>query len=162
MVLVEAVKSLKGQKKYQECAKEMIVRLRTFKLLSTPQGVAVWLTVQSDFSQVLVEGVWHNNDPLSKKERTRLAKILKENFHGDAEDGTSGSTKNAAANPNPSFTWDLVLTELLRRDEQHNTSNEKREFPQFWTDTVDSKAQYPACLTVTHHNRYTLLFHIFA
>lgn len=161
MVLVDAVKSLKGQRKYQDCAEEMIARLRTFKLLSTPQGVAVWLTVQTDFEQALVEGVWHNMDPLSKKERTRLAKILKENFHDDTEDGTNSTTKNAAANPNPSFTWDLVLSEVLRGDERSNTSKEKREFPQFWTDTVDSKISLAVSTMKTHYTRYTILFYNF-
>ena len=140
MVLIGAVESLKGQTKYQKCAEEIMERLRVFKLVSTPEGVAIWLTVQTSYEQVLPEGIWYEKDPLSKKERIRLAKILKENFHNDSEKGIGEATKAAGANPNPSFTWDLVLSKLLRRDEQKRSEGkEKLEFPQFWVDAVDSK-----------------------
>jgi hypothetical protein len=143
MVLVDAVKSLKGQPQYQKCADEVLARLSTFKLVSTPEGVAVWLTVQTSYPKALPEGVWHGKDPLSKKERSRLAKILKENFKDETEDGAEKSTKTAAANPNPSFTWDLVFSEMLRRDAQdQGDAKSKTEFPQFWIDTVDSRCIY--------------------
>lgn len=137
MVLVEAAKSLKGRQQYQECAREMIGRLSAFKLNSTPEGVAIWLTVQVNYESVLPEGVWHGKDPLSKKERPRLAKILKENYQGASEDGKADTLKTAAASPNPTFAWNLVLSEILRRDEQ--SKSEKQDFPQFWIDTVDSE-----------------------
>lgn len=140
MVLVEAVKSLKTQTQYQKCAEEVIGRLSAFKLASTPEGVAVWLTVQENYKNVLPEGVWHDKDPLSKQERTRLAKLLKENFQGDSEKGAEDVTKTAGASPNPSFAWDLILTQLLRRDEQsRNSGKDKLELPQFWIDAVDSE-----------------------
>ncbi|KAF1848401.1 uncharacterized protein K460DRAFT_334436 [Cucurbitaria berberidis CBS 394.84] len=139
MVLVEAVRSLKSRAQYQKCAEEVIGRLSAFKLVSTPEGVAVWLTVHKSFEHVLPDGIWHAKNPLAKKERARLAKILKENFQGETENGTDGATKTAAANPNPSFTWDLVLSEILRRDEQsRSNAKETTEFPQFWIDVVDS------------------------
>lgn len=136
MVLVEAVKSLQGQAQYQECAKEVIDRLVAFKLVSTPEGVAIWLTVQENYETVLPEGIWHGKDPLSKKERARLAKALKENYQGAAENGGDEAIKSAAANPNPTFTWNLVLSEALRRDKDGS----KAEFPHFWIDIVDSKS----------------------
>jgi DNA polymerase phi len=142
MVLVEAAKSLQGGERYQECAKEMISRLSAFKLISTPEGVAIWLTVQTSYEKILPEGIWHKKDPLSKKERTRLAKILKENYQGAQQDGNSDTLKTAAASPNPTFAWNLVLAEILRRDEQITSTNKdsaKAEFPQFWIDIVDSK-----------------------
>lgn len=146
MVLVEAVKSLQGQAQYQECAKEVIGRLGAFKLISTPEGVAIWLTVQANYEKVLPEGVWYCKDPLSKKERTRLAKILKENYQGAQEDGHNDALKTAAASPNPTFAWDVVLSEILRRDAQssHDSKDSlKAEFPQFWIDTVDSRYVKP-------------------
>jgi DNA polymerase phi len=139
MVLVEAVKSLQGQDQYQECAKAVIGRLTAFKLASTPEGVAIWLTVQQSFEDVLPEGIWHGKDPLAKKERTRLAKILKENYQGAQEDGTSDAVKSGTASPNPTFAWELVLSEMLRRDDEKSGDDVKLEFPQFWIDIVDSK-----------------------
>jgi DNA polymerase phi len=140
MVLVEAVRSLKGHSQYQECAEEVLSRLTTFKLVSTPEGVAIWLTIQTSYPKVLPEGTWHGKDPLSKKERPRLAKILKGNFTGESENGTEEATKSGTTNPNPSFTWDLAFLEMLHRDGQSNgDAKNKPDFPQFWIDTVDSK-----------------------
>jgi DNA polymerase phi len=141
MVLVEAVKSLQGQGRYQECAKEVVDRLDAFKLISTPEGVAIWLTVQTNYDEVLPEGIWHGKDPLSRKERTRLAKILKENYQGSQEAGSTDALKTAAASPNPTFAWNLVLSEILRRDGKSKPDEKeasKAEFPQFWIDVVDS------------------------
>ncbi|KAI4694578.1 hypothetical protein J4E81_006176 [Alternaria sp. BMP 2799] len=140
MVLVEAVRSLKGQSQYQKCVEEILERLNTFKLVSTPEGVAVWLTVQASYPATLPASVWHDKDPLARKERSRLAKILKEDFNkNDSEDGEEKAIKTGTTNSNPSFTWDLVFAEILRRDEQSKSSSkDKTEFPQFWIDTVDS------------------------
>ncbi|KAH7410293.1 DNA polymerase phi-domain-containing protein [Phaeosphaeria sp. MPI-PUGE-AT-0046c] len=141
MVLIEAAKSLRGETRYEECAREMINRLNAFKLVSTPEGVAIWLTVRTDYEKVLPEGVWQSKDPLSKKERNRLAKILKENYQDVQIDGSNDTLKTAAASPNPTFAWNLVLAEILRRDDavrSGDTDSTKAEFPQFWTDIVDS------------------------
>jgi hypothetical protein len=141
MVLVDAAKSLQGKKQYEECAKELISRLSAFKLVSTPEGVAIWLTVQAHFENVLPEGVWHSKDPLSKKERTRLARILKENYQGGQEVAGGDNLKTAAASPNPTFAWNLVLSEILRKDvhaKSKSKDSAKIEFPQFWIDVVDS------------------------
>jgi DNA polymerase phi len=142
MVLVEAVKGLQGHKKCQECAKEVIGRLSTYKLVATPEGVAIWLTVKAAYEEkvpeILPAKVWHSQDPLSNKERSRLAKVLKENYQGGGEDGTDEIVKTSAANPNPTFAWDLVFSEVLRRD--NSTSASKTELPQFWIDIVDSES----------------------
>jgi DNA polymerase phi len=141
MVLVDAVRSLKGQARYQECANQVIERLNAFKLTSTPEGVAIWLTVRERFENVLPEGVWHSKDPLSRKERTRLAKILKESYQRTPEDGGSDAVKSGTTSPNPTFAWSLVLSEILRRDEQaqDDKASPKSEFQQLWIDIVDSQ-----------------------
>ena len=140
MVLVEAVRSLKGQSQYQKCVEEILERLNTFKLVSTPEGVAVWLTVQANYPATLPESVWHDKDPLTRKERSRLAKILKEDFNkNESEDGEEKTIKTGTTSSNPSFAWDLVFADILRRDEHSKSSSkDKTEFPQFWIDTVDS------------------------
>ncbi|KAH8727874.1 hypothetical protein GQ44DRAFT_769933 [Phaeosphaeriaceae sp. PMI808] len=141
MVLVEAAKSLQGQPRYQECAKEMIDRLNIFKLVFTPEGVAIWLTVQESYQEELPDGIWHAKDPLSKQERVRLSKILKENYQGVHGDATSDTVKTAAANPNPTFAWNMVLSEILQRGEKNSHGKQdssKAVFPQFWLDTVDN------------------------
>ncbi|KAF3049498.1 hypothetical protein E8E11_006495 [Didymella keratinophila] len=161
MVLVEAVKSLKAQPQLEQCAEEAIKRLTPFKLVSTPQGVAVWLTVRASFEKVLPEGVWHQKDPLSRKERSRLAKLMKEDFHVDAENAKDEAIKSAAANPNPTFAWNLVFGEVLRRDEKSKGSAKeppKPEFPQLWVDIVDNNL----FSTTSSHERKSWGFKLFS
>jgi len=126
-------------------------RLKASNLLNTPEGVAIWLMIRTNFpSAALPPNVWHDNDPLSKKERTRLAKILKEDFRGSSTDGASGSIKTAATNPNPIFAWDVVLKEMLGREEAQKTrkkDDSKAEFAQFWIDVVDSRFLVLDCCT---------------
>ncbi|KAF2012208.1 hypothetical protein BU24DRAFT_352794 [Aaosphaeria arxii CBS 175.79] len=140
LILVEAVKSLKDHSDGSTAVSDLVQRLDTFKLTNTPEGVAIWLAARADFKDVLPSNVWHHDDPLSKKERSRLAKILKEDFRSVSQDGKEEAIKSAAANPNPIFAWDLVLSEILRRDEEAKAKKKdsaKTDFPQFWLDTVD-------------------------
>ncbi|KAF2271678.1 uncharacterized protein EI97DRAFT_387372 [Westerdykella ornata] len=140
LVVVDAVKSLGSQASFRDCAREGIERLISFNLAKTPEGVAIWLTVKAQFEDVLPENVWNDKDPLSKSERTQLARILKEDFRSATENGKNGNIKSGSANPNPIFAWDLVLSETLRRDLAKSQSKHgaKSEFPQFWLDTVDN------------------------
>jgi DNA polymerase phi len=141
LVLVETIKSSESKPEFQKCAQELIQRLVANQLVNTPEGVAIWLTVQPKYASILPVDVWHKKDPLAKKERTRLAKIMKEDFRTEADNGKEDNIKSAAANPNPIFAWSVVLSEMLQRDERlkdEGKDSVKAEFPQFWIDTVDS------------------------
>ncbi|KAF2478113.1 uncharacterized protein BDR25DRAFT_207690 [Lindgomyces ingoldianus] len=162
MILCEAVKSFRSKPAPEQCIQELMQRLASFQLLNTPEGVAIWLTVQVAFPEVVLsEHVWHKKDPLSKRERSRLAKILKEDFGNMLEAGTGGTIKSAAANPNPLFAWDVVLAEVLERDERQRSRNDhtsKLQFPQFWIDTVDSNL----LSSTASHERKSWAFKLFA
>ncbi|KAF2711450.1 hypothetical protein K504DRAFT_465207 [Pleomassaria siparia CBS 279.74] len=139
LVLVETLKSSDSKPEFQKCAQEVIERLVANSLVNTPEGVAIWLTVQTHYESVLPEGVWHKKDPLAKKERTRLAKILKEDFRVAPDNAKEENIKSSAVNPNPIFAWNVVLSEILQRDEKNDgKESAKSEFPQFWMDVVDS------------------------
>lgn len=142
LVLVEAIRTLESKPEYEPGAKELARRLTSFNLVNSPEGVAIWLAMRTKFEAVLPANTWHQNDPLSKKERTRLAKILKENFHASPVQGEPDPVKSAAANPNPSFAWDVILSKLLYSDsgaKEDRKEVSKSEFSQFWADTVDGK-----------------------
>jgi DNA polymerase phi len=143
LVLVETIKNADSKLEFQKCAQGLIQRLVANQLVNTPEGVAIWLTVQANYASVLPEDVWHKKDPLAKKERVRLAKIMKEDFRTAADNGKEAgdNIKSAAINPNPIFAWSVVLSEMLQRDEKVKDEGKeaaKAEFPQFWIDTVDS------------------------
>ncbi|KAF2204935.1 hypothetical protein GQ43DRAFT_453433 [Delitschia confertaspora ATCC 74209] len=141
LILYDLVKNL-GPESPPECLGGLIERLVSSKLVNTPEGVAVWLAIRTHFlDKPLPLGIWHDKDPLSKKERTRLARILKEDFRNAPEEGNAETIKSAAANPNPIFAWDVVLSEILKRDGETGDEKsllKKSEFAQFWIDTVDS------------------------
>ncbi|KAF2876802.1 hypothetical protein BDV95DRAFT_625943 [Massariosphaeria phaeospora] len=157
LVLVEALKSLQSRHELEECAKGLIQLVTSSQLAYTPEGVAIWLTVRADYEDILPENVWHQNDPLSKKERVRLAKILREDFRDASEQSKDEHVKSAGASPNPTFAWRLVLSEMLQRDQKSNDSA-RHEFSQFWLDTVDSNL----FANSTSHERKSWGFKLFA
>ncbi|KAF2635788.1 hypothetical protein P280DRAFT_522720 [Massarina eburnea CBS 473.64] len=142
LILVQAIESLNPKADLELCAQGLVQRLLSSNLVNTPEGVAIWLTLKaSKYEGVLPEKIWHNNDPLSKKERMRLAKVLRENFRGSSEDGKIEDIKSAAAHPNPSFAWDMLLLKVLQMDntaQPDRKDSEKSEFARFWLDTVDA------------------------
>ncbi|KAF2115511.1 DNA polymerase phi-domain-containing protein [Lophiotrema nucula] len=141
LIICEAASGLDERPESEECAQAMIERLSTFKLTKMPEGVALWLTVKSKNSKILPEQPWHKKDPLARKHRGELARILKESFHNTPDAQDQGGVKSAAARSNPPFTWDVVLSEILARDERSRKQQDnlaKLEFPQFWVDIVDS------------------------
>ncbi|KAF2195428.1 hypothetical protein K469DRAFT_681743 [Zopfia rhizophila CBS 207.26] len=162
LILYEAVKSLDSKPAFATCAQEMVKRLSSFQLVNTPEGVAIWLAVRANFpSSVLPEHIWHKKDPLSKKDRIRLAKILKEDFQTTSENGSILSVKSASANPNPIFVWNIVLSEVLQRDQKQGSDqagSKTGHFAQFWMDAVDSNLFSPS----SSHERKAWGFKLFA
>lgn len=143
MILVQAVQTLDSNPDFEPCAQELVRRLVSFNLVNTPEGVAIWLALKdAAYDKVLPEKIWHDNDPLAKKERVRLAKVLKENYRDSSEDGKSNEVKPAASHHNPSFVWDLILNKFVQLDNKakgDRVDSEKSEFARFWLESVDGK-----------------------
>lgn len=114
-------------------------------LAKTPQGVAIWIRIQAEFPSFgLPPGVWHHDDPLNRKEKSRLAKILME--APASTSSQNGIELEAAAkgawSTKLQFVWEVILAELL--DDQplglQNAKSAKRiKFSEFWEECVDSK-----------------------
>ncbi|CAI6335213.1 unnamed protein product [Periconia digitata] len=142
MIIVQAIQSLDSRADLEPCARELVQRLVSFNLVNTPEGVAVWLALKdSAYATVLPEKIWHSNDPLAKKERDRLAKVLKENYRNPSGDNKSEDVKSAAAHHNPSFVWDVILSKFIQADNEAKGDKvdcEKSEFSRFWLDSVDA------------------------
>lgn len=124
----------------------MIDKLIAKGLSKTPQGVAIWIGIQAEFPLIdLPHGVWHHEDPLTRKENSRLAKILMEapaatSSHNGPE---SETTAKGAWTTKLQFAWDVILAELLDvqpQGLQKNTKPSKRiKFGMFWEECIDSK-----------------------
>ncbi|KAF2688077.1 hypothetical protein K458DRAFT_440797 [Lentithecium fluviatile CBS 122367] len=160
LVLVEAVSSLGAESQLGPFAQALVQRLVSTNLANTPEGVAIWLALRANHDSALPAKVWHGNDPLAKRERARLAKILKEDFRTSSKDGKNDDIKSAAASHNPSFAWDLLISKVLEMDKAKGdrTDAEKSEFAQFWLDTVDAYLFGPT----SSHERKSWGFKLFS
>ena len=96
--------------------------------LKTPEGVGLWLIVQHSFPEVkLPTGIWHNNDPLTSKERATLSKVLLEDIVSDDQTAKRPGTRQS----NLSFVWAIIFSTLFGREEP-------KEFGKFWDQCVVS------------------------
>lgn len=127
-------------------AQVMIDKMLAKGLSKTPQGIAIWIGIQAEFPSIdLPPGVWHHEDPLNRKENSRLAKILMEDPTATSpQNGTeSETTAKGAWTTKLQFAWDVILAELLNVQPQGLQKNAKpakrTEFAEFWEECIDSK-----------------------
>lgn len=114
------------------------------KLHQTPQGIAIWLSVREQLPDLrLPKGFWHHQDPLSSKERGKLATVMREDYSQTSGDPNAKISflKSGMSLPQISFAWDIVIT---HSSSNANTERDKRfkRFSKFWAEVVDSKETY--------------------
>lgn len=142
LILRDAIKSLDPKEAHESYIREIIQRLTSYNVAKTPEGVAIWLTTLSVFSEdVLPDDIWRRKDPLCTKERRMLANVMKENFINVSSSGDgSNKIKSGSAHSNPSFAWDVVLTTIMERTRSrkgYTKHPEQSDFSKFWVDVVD-------------------------
>ena len=143
-ILFNSIQILKS--KDSKYAQLMVDKMLANGFAKTSQGVAIWIGVQATFPSIkFPRGVWHHEDPLSRKETSRLAKILVETPGSNSlQDGLEPETTSKGTwTTKLPFAWDVVLAELLEiqpNGQQKNTKTAKRsKFAEFWKDGIDSK-----------------------
>ena len=116
----------------------VIDALGRYKLLRTPEGVAIWLRQQhANAKELRFHSFWKHESPLSKKGVSTLAEIMKDAKPQKADpDGNLDSQGKAMWSPQLHFAWDLVLQELYQ-DKQ--ISDDRVSFKDFWLRVVDRK-----------------------
>jgi DNA polymerase phi len=122
----------------KEFNRHLVQALVHHKLLRTAEGVAIWLA-QDDANlrdlQLSPEGLWKHGSPLSKKDVSTLANIMKDAKPQQADsDGNMDSQGKAMWSPQLHFAWDLVLRELYQ-----GVSGDRVSFKDFWLRVVDRK-----------------------
>lgn len=138
MIFFEAVKAIAAENGDEKLVQQIVEGLCKHGLAKTPEGVAIWLAVQSAFPKMELPGdVWHKQDPLCTKERQTLANVMKENF-AKAEEAENGKkVKSGSSQPTLNFAWEVVMVSFMQR---HGAGDSGvSEFSKFWTDIVDSK-----------------------
>lgn len=153
-VLFEATQLLASRTAAPNHAQLVIDQLHSKGLAKTPEGVVVWLSVQSSFPTVkLPKGVWHGDNPLHATEARGLAKVLKEVSHSKESQkcGERGNERGMWYS-NLHFAWNFVLAELFRREScSQPKASKDLTFADFWTEVVDSMyRQDCACNLLTN------------
>ena len=143
-ILFKSIRTMKG--KDVKYAQLLIDKLLAKGLSKTAQGVAIWIGIQAEFPSIdLPHGVWRHEDPLNRKETSRLAKILME-----APAATSPeisleleTTTKGAWTTKLQFAWDVILPVLMGVQPQGLQKNKRLtkrvKFGDFWKECIDSK-----------------------
>lgn len=137
LVLYESLTVLASTRKDDvQYASAIINKLHSSNLFKTAEGVAIWLTTSALFPTCsLPKGVWHHDDPLSSKERSIVAKILRDNSDGEISHDQKSPNKKSSPQTTPNFAWQVVLQQLYERSRTGKGS----ELAKFWVEAVDSK-----------------------
>ncbi|KAK8178751.1 DNA polymerase phi-domain-containing protein [Phyllosticta citribraziliensis] len=137
MIFFDAVKAIHAENGEEKLVRQIVDGLCTHGLAKTPEGVAIWLTVQSTFPKMeLPEGTWHKQDPLCTKERQTLANVMKENFAKTQDTESGKKVKSGSSQTTLSFAWEVVMVSFMQR---HGAGESGvTEFSKFWTDIVDN------------------------
>ena len=112
-------------------------------LTKTPEGIALWLVSQSNFPQVkFPPGTWQNENPLHRKDRAKLAAILKDAL-SDIADHDGDSSKGPQKGNwiyKLHFAWEKVLTHILSSCNGISKEGSKDlNLAEFWDECVDSR-----------------------
>lgn len=119
-------------------------RLCSNDLARTPEGVSIWLAAKDMFPDASFPGkVWKHDDPLDTKERSQLAKVMKESSAPEPDDNDKGNAKSSGVwNSRLHFAWEAILTRVFdtpKEEKSKSKSKSRLSFVDFWVDLVDSE-----------------------
>ena len=132
-------------------ALDMVEKLTAHKLIRTPEGLAIWLEVSEAFPDAkLPKHIWKHRDPLSKKDISLLADVLKDAKTRDNSDEDEHKSQGKAIwSAQLHFAWDVVLSRLYQQTEPiskaHVNGNKGKsdhksvDLDTFWIKAVDGK-----------------------
>lgn len=139
-ILYNAIQSLDKDSHPSVYVQLIVDKLQGNDLSTTPEGVAIWIGTMLRFPKVkLSRGVWHKENPLHRKEKTKLAKILKgasstsPNQGGDIQK----VSRQGAWTPKLHFAWEVILDRVLRT--QSARSSKELGLADLWNECIDGE-----------------------
>ena len=114
-------------------------------LAKTPEGIAIWIGAQARYSEMAFpSGVWSQQNPLHRHDRTIVRNILKESSTVETiqDPGMSKVLDRGSWNAKPHFAWDVVLSILCGEENSHRGSANLPtllDFGEFWSEIVDGE-----------------------
>ncbi|KAL8692702.1 MAG: hypothetical protein Q9218_002323 [Villophora microphyllina] len=134
-ILYGAIQTLHQRKLDPQTVQVIVDKLFGNGLGKTSEGVAIWLVIQRNFPTVqLPSNVWRHNNPLDRKEKSKLAKLLKDASSDHRSDGASGYlAQKGNWTSRLHFVWNVILSELTKERSTGDTVT----FGDFWQEAVD-------------------------
>ncbi len=159
VVLCDAIRQLSGHANSLKEIDSVIQRLCSANLAKTPEGVAIWLTAMAVAPDLTFpKNIWRKEDPLCVKERTSLAKIMKEDYAKSTENGEP-KIKSGSSQPKLKEAWDIVLASAIQKCESKaRKGSDKADFGKFWKEVVDSKSFYSSFRYALSHLQQIVYF----
>ena len=124
-------------------AESILVSLLSHNLCQTPEGVAAWLAVKQRFSDVKFPlDVWKHDNPLYKKDKSLLAKAMRDATPKHEDDDNAKHAQGGAVwKAQLHFAWETVLGSLYSNTDESGQLRDPKliSFEHFWTEAVDGK-----------------------
>lgn len=151
-ILYNAIQSL-GKDSHPSIYVQLVVdKLQGNDLTTTPEGVAIWIGTIFNFPKVkLSRGVWCKENPLHRKEKAKLAKILKgaSSASPDQSGGISKVSGQGPWTPKLHFAWEVILGRVLGNHSAR--SSKELGLADLWNECVDREYRMDSSHCLTNH-----------
>ena len=145
-VLFQAIQGSGANRLSSEHVQTVIDRINENELMDSPEGVAIWIITLENYSAVnFPRKVWKHQNPLHRKEKSRLAKIMREvpTSNPDESVHASKTSRKGTWSSKLHFAWEVILDRLVKSplsgDKSLTKSKNELKFPDFWDECVDRK-----------------------
>ncbi|KAI9838516.1 MAG: DNA-directed DNA polymerase [Sclerophora amabilis] len=141
-ILCKAVRANPQTPFGESFARTVVEQICEKDLAHTPEGVAIWLSIQSRYPDIrLPKSPWHHRDPLHPKNMTTLPAVMKESSQPVELANEKEEQQRGMWNSKPHFSWDILFDRLSQRTERQREGSSKSKcvsFSEFWNAAVDN------------------------
>lgn len=132
IVFCDAIKKLPQVSFAPSYVKSCFNILQQYQLIDSPEGVAIWLTVQLQIPSFkdYPKGIWAHHDPLHKENMSKLNQTMREQYR-EQDIAKADSLKAGFWQQSVSFSWSVVLEAAIAADAGLKT------FDLTWRNIVD-------------------------
>jgi DNA polymerase phi len=133
LVLCDTIKTLAALPFCPLFIQSCLDKLQTLGLLRSPEGVAIWLTVQKDIPTFtnFPKDVWIGDSPIDPRNRRDLSNAMREHYEASPE-STKDLDNSGFWQQSVHFTWTIVL--------QQGMNENPDEFRDLWMGLVDGES----------------------
>ena len=139
-ILYNAIQILDKDNDPSDYVQLIVDKLQENDLTTTPEGVAIWIGTMLTFPNVkLSRGVWHKQNPLHRKEKAKLAKIMKGASSTSPDQGgdIQKVSGQGAWTPKLHFAWEVILDRVLGTHSAR--SSKELGLADLWNECVDGE-----------------------